>query len=311
MPGKLTIGTAPDSWGVWFPSDPEQVSPDVFLREVVEAGYEAIELGPYGYLPSDPRELADALEAHGLTVLAGTVFSHLHRPDSWDSVWTQVTDVAALTEAVGGEHIVVIPDVWRDHRSGESLESRDLTDEQWALLTKGHDELGRRIREEYGLHVQFHSHADSHVGYQPEIERFLESTNPDYVNLCLDTGHVAYYGGDSLELITKYPDRIGYVHLKQVNPEIVAEVLDKDLSFPEAVRMGAMIEPPLGVPDMPPLLDALAALDRPISGIIEHDLYPCPPDLPLPIAKRTRTYLASCSGADIDLGHRLVGVDHG
>ena len=63
MPGKLTIGTAPDSWGVWFPSDPEQVSADVFLRQVVEAGYEAIELGPYGYLPSDPQELSEILEA--------------------------------------------------------------------------------------------------------------------------------------------------------------------------------------------------------------------------------------------------------
>jgi inosose dehydratase len=304
VPGKLTIGTAPDSWGVWFPSDPEQVSADVFLREVVEAGYEAIELGPYGYLPSDPGELSDALEAHGLSVLAGTVFSHLHRPDSWDSVWKQVTDVAALTKAVGGEHIVVIPDVWRDHKTGANLESRDLTDEQWTLLTEGHDELGRRILDEYGLHVQFHSHADSHVGYQPDIERFLESTNPEYVNLCLDTGHVAYYGGDSVELITKYPERIGYVHLKQVNPEIVARVLDQDLSFPEAVRMGSMIEPPLGVPDMPPVLDALAALGRPISGIIEHDLYPTTPEVPLPIAKRTRTYLQSCSNAAIDLGNR-------
>ncbi len=57
-------------------------------------------------------------------------------------------------------------------------------------------------------------------------------------------------------------------------------MLDKDLSFPEAVRMGAMIEPPLGVPDMPPLLEAVSALGRDIEGIIEHDLYPCSPDLP-------------------------------
>ena len=63
---KITIGTAPDSWGVWFPSDPEQVSADQFLAEVAEAGYEAIELGPYGYLPSDPAELQDKLDAHGL-----------------------------------------------------------------------------------------------------------------------------------------------------------------------------------------------------------------------------------------------------
>src|SRR4029453_16569809 len=172
--------------------------------------------------------------------------------------------------------------------------------EQWRLLTTQTGELGRRILEEYGLHVQFHSHADSHVGYQPEIERFLESTDPEYVNLCFDTGHIAYYGGDCLELIAKYPDRIGYLHLKQVNPEIVAKVLDKDLSFPEAVRMGAMIEPPLGVPDMPPLLEAVAGLGRDIDGIIEHALSPCSPDLPLPIAKRTKAYLSSCSGATIE-----------
>ena len=141
----ITIGTAPDSWGVWFPSDPEQVPPEVFLREVAEAGYEWIELGPYGYLPSDPVELSEQLEAHGLGVLAGTVFEHLHRPDSWDAVWTQVTDVAALTEAVGGKHIVVIPDTWRHHKTGEPVESRELTSEQWKQLATGLDELGRRI----------------------------------------------------------------------------------------------------------------------------------------------------------------------
>ncbi len=298
----LTIGTAPDSWGVWFPDDPEQVPASTFLEEVAAAGYEAIELGPYGYLPTDPAELREVLEQYNLTVLAGTVFSKLHHADTWDFTWQQVTDVAALTQAMGGEHIVVIPDVWRDHKTGAPKESPTLTDEQWNLLTTGHDELGRRILDEYGLHVQFHSHADSHVGYQPEIERFLESTNPEYVNLCLDTGHVAYYGGDCVELITRYPERIGYVHLKQVNPTVVAEVLDKDLSFPEAVRMGAMIEPPYGLPEMPPVLEALAGLGRDVKGIIEHDLYPCAPEVPLPIAKRTKTYLSNCSDVNIEMG---------
>jgi len=296
----ITIGTAPDSWGVWFPSDPDQVAPEVFLREVADAGYGWIELGPYGYLTRDPVELRDQLDSHNLGVLAGTVFEHLHRPDSWDAVWTQVTDVAALTQALGGKHVVVIPDVWRHHKTGEPVEDRELSAEQWKQKTTGLDELGRRILDEYGLHVQFHSHADSHVGYQPDIERLLESTNPEWVSLCFDTGHIAYYGGDCLELIEKYPDRIGYLHLKQVNPQVVEQVLNKDLSFPEAVRMGAMIEPPLGVPEMPPLLEAVSNLDRDIEGIIEHDLYPCSPDLPLPIAKRTKAYLSSCSGANIE-----------
>jgi inosose dehydratase len=298
----IRIGTAPDSWGVWFPSDPAQLPAEQFLREVVDAGYGWIELGPYGYLPKDPAQLQDQLDAHNLKVLAGTVFEHLHRPDSWDDVWTQVTDVAALTSAVGGKHIVVIPDTWRHHKTGEELEDRELTTEQWAQLTEGMNELGRRILDEYGLAVQFHSHADSHVGYQPEIERFLQATDPRWVNLCFDTGHIAYYGGDCLELIKTYPDRIGYLHLKQVNPIVVDHVLNKDLSFAEAVRMGAMIEPPLGVPEMGPLLDAVAGLGCDVDAIIEHDLYPCPPEVPLPIAKRTKAYLSSCSGATIEFG---------
>ena len=39
MASSLTIGTAPDSWGVWFPSDPQQLPAEQFLREVAEAGW--------------------------------------------------------------------------------------------------------------------------------------------------------------------------------------------------------------------------------------------------------------------------------
>ena len=52
--GNLIIGSAPDSWGVWHADDPAQVHWSVFLDEVAAAGYTWIELGPFGYLPTDP-----------------------------------------------------------------------------------------------------------------------------------------------------------------------------------------------------------------------------------------------------------------
>ena len=61
------LGTAPDSWGVWFPSDPHQVTWQVYLDETVEAGYTEIELGPYGFLPTDAEQLRDELGSRGLT----------------------------------------------------------------------------------------------------------------------------------------------------------------------------------------------------------------------------------------------------
>jgi inosose dehydratase len=291
---RILVGSAPDSWGVWFPEDPAQISPDRFLSEVAAAGYTIIELGPYGFLPTDPAALRDALDAHGLSVSAGTVFEHLHRRGSWDEVWASVSDVAALTRDVGGEHLVVIPDMWRDHKTGAPKESRELDAEQWRLLTNGMDELGRRVLEEFGLRVQFHPHADSHVGYQRDIERFLADTDPRFVNLCLDTGHVAYYGGDNVDLIRRYPERIGYLHLKQVDPAVIERVRKEDLSFPEAVKLGVIIEPPAGEPDLAEVLAAVEAARLDVYAIVEQDLYPCAPQVPLPIAERTFTYLSNC-----------------
>ena len=299
---RIRVGSAPDSWGVWFPDDPVQVPWQRFLDEVSACGYEWIELGPYGYLPTDPARLTDELGSRGLKVSAGTVFEQLHRPDSWDAVWSQVEDVAALTKAMGGTHVVVIPDTWRDHKTGAAIEPRELPPEGWKRLATGMDRLGRAVQEEYGLSIAFHPHADSHVGYQADIERFLAETDPALVPLCLDTGHVSYYRGDNLDLIRRYPERIGYLHLKQVDPAVVDRVLAEDIPFPQAVQLGAMTEPPRGVPDLPPLLEAVEELGLDVFAIVEHDLYPCDPDLPFGIARRTHRYIGSCGLRSLEIG---------
>jgi inosose dehydratase len=300
--GRIRVGSAPDSWGVWFADDPEQLPWRQFLDEVSACGYEWIELGPYGYLPTDPAQLADELDSRGLRVTAGTVFEHLHRPDSWDAVWSQVSDVAALTQAMGGTHVVVIPDTFRDQKTGADVESRHLTAEQWTAKTTGVERLGRAVQEQYGLSIAFHPHAETHVGYQRDIERFLADTDPAYVPLCLDTGHVSYYKGDNLDLIRRFPERIGYLHLKQVDPAVVDRVLAEDITWPDAVKLGAMIEPPHGVPEYPPLLKAVEEAGLDVFAIVEHDLYPCAPDVPRPIAERTHRYIAGCGIPSLSIG---------
>lgn len=225
---------------------------------------------------------------------AGTIFEHLHRADSWDTTWQDVSAAATLTAVMGARHLVVIPDFWRDPQTGKVLEDAHLTDEQWVAYAGQMNRLARRIRESFGLQIQFHPHADTHVDTHENVERFLDETDPDLVSLCLDTGHISYCGGDNLKLIGDHPERIGYVHLKQVDPAVVAAVHEQGIGFGEAVRMGAMCEPPAGIPDMPPILDALANLDAEIFAIVEQDMYPCPADRPLPIARRTLTYLQSC-----------------
>jgi inosose dehydratase len=294
LPNGVTIGTAPDSWGVWFPNDPVQVPPQQFLKEVVEAGYEWIELGPYGYLPTDPSELADALAPGDLKVTAGTVFEHLQRENSWDAVWTQVSDVAALAKSAGAEYVVVIPSMWRDDVTGEEVEPYNLDADAWSRKINGNNQLGKAILEEYGMKVVYHPHADSHIDNNEAVARFLDGTDPEFVNLCLDTGHLSYCGGDNLALIESHPERVIYTHLKQVNPTILQKVNDEKLTWAAAVQLGVMQEPPGGEPHMPDLFAALEKLNRPIFGIVEQDMYGCPTDQPFPIAQRTLTYLNGC-----------------
>ncbi len=295
MTRPVHIGSAPDSWGVWYPEDPQQVPWKRFLDEVAAAGYRRIELGPYGYLPTDPQQLADELAQRDLTMTAGTIFEHLHRADSWQSTWKDVSAAAGLAAAMGARHLVVIPDFWRDPSTGKVLEDSRLTEEEWPRYATQVNRLATAVREEFGLQVQFHPHADTHVDTQDTVERLLAETDPNLVSLCLDTGHIAYCNGDNLELIRKFPDRIGYVHLKQVDPVVRDKVLAEGIGMGEAVKLGIMCEPPLGVPEMPPILEALAALDHvELFAIVEQDMYPCAPDVPLPIATRTLDYLRSC-----------------
>lgn len=291
---KLILGSAPDSWGVWFAQDEHQVPWSKFLDELAEAGYAWLELGPHGYLPTDPAKLAYEVSARGLRVAGGTAFGALHHSHNWAKLLSGVRRVADLTAAVGAHHLVLIPAMFRHEKTGRHLEAPTLDDVGWKTLTRSANELGKILLNDYDIRLCPHPHADSHIQTQPEIERFLDDTDPRYVWLCLDTGHVAYGGGSVLDLIERYSGRIGYVHIKQIDPQVLRTVREENLSFSEAVKRGICVEPPAGEPNPAPVIDALKKLDVRLFVIVEHDLYPCEPETPLPIAVRARQYLNGC-----------------
>ena len=200
--------------------------------------------------------------------------------------------MAELTSAVGAKHLIFVPvPGYRDDVTGAYLEPAQLTEGEWSTLIRSTNELGRIIAEEYGVRLQFHPHADSHVETQAQTERFLEETDPAFVSLCLDTGHLAYRRADSVEIIQKYPDRIGYVHIKQMDPAIVEKAEQEGLAFGQAVAMGASCEPPQGLPDIPSVVEALSQLSAELFVVVEQDMYPVDFDKPKPIAGRTFDYL--------------------
>ena len=299
---RLRLGSAPDSWGVWFADDPLQTPWPRFLDELAEAGYRWVELGPYGYLPTDPGRLQDELSQRGLTLSGGTLAGGLHRGDTFEEVRTRALDVARLVSALGARHLVFLPEMYRSlDEKGTYLQPAELDNEAWRRLLTGVAEVGKIVRDTYGVKLAFHPHADSHVETDEQVRRFLDGTDSDSVWLCLDTGHIAYGGGDNLALLREFPDRIGYVHLKQVDPGVLDVAKGNQMSFGVAVRRGVICEPPNGVPAMDPIISSLHELDTELFAIVEQDLYPCDPDEPFPIAERTRKYFNNCGiGSALD-----------
>jgi len=288
---NITIGSAPDSWGVWFPSDPQQTPWHRFMDEIVEAGYEWTELGPYGYLPTDLPTLRRELNNRGLKVTGTFAMANVEEPSLWGELERQVLGAGERLAALDAKYLVLIDDTYTDLFTGEAIAPKRLDESAWGRFIETTHKVADIARDRFGLQLVFHPHAETHVEYEDQIEVFLEQTDPDRVSICFDTGHHAYRGGDPINFMRRHHDRIPYLHLKSIDPEIQERVEAEGIPFAEAVKMDMFVEPSKGAVDFLAFRDLLQEIDYNGYAIVEQDMYPAPFDKPLPIAKRTRAYL--------------------
>jgi inosose dehydratase len=285
----VKLGTAPDSWGVWFPDDAQQTPWARYLDEVKDVGYRWTELGPYGYMPTDPRRLEAELAARSLKLCAGFVMFDLERPEAWLDAEPGVRDACALLSTLGAECLIVIDDVYTNLFTGEPRLASTLDDREWSQLVSRTAMLAE-LAEQHGLLAAFHPHAQTHVQTEEQIERLL-SDLPG-LSLALDVGHHAYCGGEPVSFFRRHHSRVAYMHLKSVDAEMRDRVAREDIPFALAVGDGMFVEPSQGAVDFLGLRDAIAETEYSGYAIVEQDMYPTDFDRPLPIAQRTHRYLA-------------------
>jgi inosose dehydratase len=290
---NIRMGSAPDSWGVWFASDPKQIPWQRYLDEIAQVGYEWTELGPYGYLPTDLPTLRAELAKRGLRTCGSCVMLHLEDPAVWPELERQVLGAGALLAALEAPFLVLIDDTYSNLFTGKPTHPKRLAPEAWKRLIDTTHRVADLAHDRFGLRLVFHPHAETHVEYEDQIEAFLEQTDPKRVGLCLDTGHHAYRGGEPIAFLRRHHRRIPYLHLKSVDAEVQKRVTDENIPFALAVSQDMFCEPSRGAVNFTALRDALTEIDYDGWAIVEQDMYPAPFDKPLPIAKRTRAYLQS------------------
>ncbi|MFK7853430.1 MAG: sugar phosphate isomerase/epimerase family protein [Granulosicoccus sp.] len=292
---SITIGNAPCSWGVEFAQDERNPHWQTVLKECADAGYTGIELGPVGYMPEDPVELAEALDQHGLTLIGGVVFRAFHDAAQWDDVLDGAKRTCKALSAHGAKHFVLIDSISprRAPTAGRASEAEQMDSAEWAAYRDRLVTIAKMGAEEYGLIPELHPHAGGFMDFEPEIERFLQEVDAQTMKLCIDTGHCTYAGFDPVAFMKRHIDRISYVHFKDTDPKIKARAIANRTGFYEACGQGIFCNLADGEVDFPSVRQLLIDADYQGWCTIEQDCDPTLDPDPLGDARANREYLQS------------------
>jgi inosose dehydratase len=231
------VAGAPITWGVdGSPGWGYLMDRDRVLREMVESGLSATELGPDGYLPTDPAELQDYLAPFDLSIVGGFVPALLYRPDRIEAQLEYVTRAARQLASTGSKVLVLGPS---SHHSGYDT-SVDMTADEWTTFLANLERL-EGVVSDAGLTTALHPHWGMAIETGKHIDRLLDSSS---VGLCLDTGHVYLAGTDPVDIARAARGRVLHVHLKDVDPAKAAQVRSGEVPFRESVIDGLFV--PLG-----------------------------------------------------------------
>ena len=297
------VGNAPVSWAVYeahLPNPPFET----VLDAIAEAGYDGTELGPFGYLPTTRDALARELEARHLTLGSSFVPVALEDTSARPAVLAHALKVASLLAQFGVKELIVADDEdpRRTRAAGRIPADGSLgwTSEEWKVATETLELIASRVMEEHGLRVVVHHHAGTFIETPQEIDRMLEGTRSELVNLLLDTGHAVYGGCDPLDLATRHGARVKYVHLKDVDAVRLKEVRSSDITMQEAWKRGVFCALGEGVVDFKGIRETLGGRGYCGWMIVEQDVVPDErgrlyPD-PTESARKSRAYLREALG---------------
>ncbi len=203
-----------------------------------QVGLTATELGPEGFLPSNPSAMANVLSRHGLQAVGGFTPLLLHVPghDPVPAV-NRILDGYAAT----GADVLVLSAA----TEAEGYDTRpELDDDGWQTLLSNLDRLADAAAER-GVLAVLHPHVGTMIEKGDEVQHVLDGSS---ISLCLDTGHLLIGGSNPTALARQAPERIAHLHLKDVDSTIAAKVRSGELTYYEAVKQG--MYRPLGTGDV-------------------------------------------------------------
>ncbi len=279
----MLIGNAPCSWGINYPTG-NAFTWEQYLDQVAAAGYRGTELGPFGFLPTDPDLLGRELQRRDLELIGATHVHTFGDRDAAPLLLATLRELAPLLGELGARHLVVMDESnWYPPGREGVLDAAG-----WQGLVATVREAQAIIEGEFGLKATFHPHVGTAVEHESQIDRLLAETS---IDICFDTGHHAFWDQDPLAYMEKIWDRISYMHLKNVDPDVRRHVLDGTLSVEASYGAGVMAPLPDGVVDIRAVMRFLEhrGYDGPV--VVEQDFADNLAETPFEMAERNLAYM--------------------
>jgi len=272
------------------------------LDEIVESGYMGTELGDWGFMPTDPLVLRPQLERRGLELVGALVPWPLadaakHREGVKAALRTaRLLAACAGDKRPDGPFVVLADDngtdPMRTRFAGRIGPEHRLSPEQRGDFARGAEVVARAVLDETGLRTVFHHHCAGFVETPEETERLLDATAPELLGLCIDTGHWAYAGGDPLDAVKRFGERVWHVHFKDCHNDVAEQARREGWDYFTAVRKGVFYGLGEGDIDFESVLGELRTQKYHGWIVVEDEL---PPGMgePLESARRDRAYMRS------------------
>lgn len=293
---KVKLAIAPIGWT--NDDMPDLGSENTFeqcISEMALAGFKGSEIG--NKYPSDPAVLKPYLDIRGLQICNAwfssfltskpyeeTINAFIEHRDKLYALGARVIGASEQGNSIQGKLDVPI------------LENKPCyTDEQWEIVAKGFNEMGRLAKEK-GMYFTVHHHMGTGVQTEEEIDKLMELTDPELVYLLFDSGHLTFAGIDPVPVLKKYINRVKHVHLKDVRLDVYNnEVVPKHMSFLDAVRAGVFTVPGDGDVDFKPIFDILDENGYEGWVVVEAEQDPAKAN-PFEYAVKARKYIKEKAG---------------
>lgn len=292
---KVSLGIAPIGWtNDDMPDLGKENTFEQTISEMALAGFKGSEVG--SHYPTDPAVLKKALDLRGMTI-CNQWFSSFLISRSYEETEAAFIKQCDFLRQVGSRCIGASEQSHSiqgmlDHPIQEG--KYVMNDEEWDLLTNGLNKLGK-IAKDKGMALTFHHHMGTVVQTEEEIDRFMDSVDPDLVYLLFDSGHLSFAGIDPEKVLKKYVDRVRHVHLKDLRRSVVEQSREGKWSFLKGVRAGTFTVPGDGDVDFAPIFRILEEADYQGWVVVEAEQDPAVAN-PFEYALKARKYIAEHTG---------------